>query len=161
MTVNSSDKKTIYALVFAMLLNVSAVVAQSTIDTVKAVVNAMFDAMRRADAASFRKCFSDSAVVQTIAKPITGASVRSDQLNSIATFLEKGKAGDADERIRFDAIHIDGDLASVLTYYHFYYKGIFSHCGVNSFQLVRFASGWKIQHLIDTRRKNNCEGSFK
>ena len=33
----------------------------------------------------------------------------------------------------------------------------FSHCGVDAFQLVKTAAGWKIFQLSDTRRKEKCE----
>ncbi|MFT2543406.1 hypothetical protein ACMWP9_36050, partial [Escherichia coli] len=62
----------------------------------------------------------------------------------------------ADERIVFDVVKIDADLAIVWTPYQFYRNGTFSHCGVNSFQLVRLNGRWKIQYLIDTRRKTGC-----
>lgn len=41
--------------------------------------------------------------------------------------------------------------------YQFYYKGKFSHCGADSFQLVRINGKWKIQYLVDTRRSQGCE----
>jgi len=41
----------------------------------------------------------------------------------------------------------------VWTPYQFYYKEQYSHQGANSFQLVKGVDGWKIQYLIDTRRK--------
>ncbi|HNA01067.1 MAG TPA: hypothetical protein PLN49_09415, partial [Ferruginibacter sp.] len=63
----------------------------------------------------------------------------------------------ADERITFDVVRVDGALAIAWTPYKFYFNGKFSHCGVNSFQLVRFNGEWKIQYLIDTRRKAGCE----
>jgi hypothetical protein len=37
--------------------------------------------------------------------------------------------------------------------YTFYLNGDESHTGTNSFQLVRTSEGWKIQYIIDTRRK--------
>ena len=61
-----------------------------------------------------------------------------------------------EERITFSSIHIDGNLASVWTPYQFYFQGKFSHCGVNSFQMVKENGEWKIQYIIDTRRKDNC-----
>jgi hypothetical protein len=63
----------------------------------------------------------------------------------------------ADERITFETIKIDGPLAVAWTPYKFYYEGKFSHCGVNSFQLVRLNGAWKIQYLIDTRRRTGCQ----
>ena len=57
-----------------------------------------------------------------------------------------------DERIQFAVVKIDGALAMVWASYQFYYKGKFSHCGTDSFQLARVNGKWKIQYLIDTRR---------
>ncbi|MEM9869076.1 MAG: nuclear transport factor 2 family protein, partial [Bacteroidota bacterium] len=34
--------------------------------------------------------------------------------------------------------------------------GTFSHCGINSFQMVNFGGEWKIIYLIDTRGKEGC-----
>jgi hypothetical protein len=61
-----------------------------------------------------------------------------------------------DEQITFSSFHSDGVLATVVTPYKFFYNGNFSHCGVNSFQLVKFSDGWKIQYIIDTRKKTGC-----
>ena len=84
-------------------------------------------------------------------------SVRNEDVNEFVDFVSKTTANDADERIAFEDIKIDGPLAMAWTPYQFYWKGSFSHCGVDAFQLVRMNDGWKIQYLIDTRRKNNCE----
>ena len=43
------------------------------------------------------------------------------------------------------------------TPYKFYVGEKFSHCGVNSFQLVKIRGEWKIQYIIDTRRRQNCD----
>lgn len=61
-----------------------------------------------------------------------------------------------DERITFDRIQVDGDLANVWTSYKFYIGDKFSHCGVNSMTLVKEEGAWKLLHIIDTRRKENC-----
>ena len=60
------------------------------------------------------------------------------------------------ERITFNDIKIDGDLASVWAPYKFYLGDKFSHCGVDVFSLMKTASGWKIIYIVDTRRKDNC-----
>lgn len=54
-------------------------------------------------------------------------------------------------------VQIDGDLAHVWTPYKFSVNGNFSHCGANAFTLVQTNDGWKIQNLIDSRRKEGCE----
>jgi hypothetical protein len=60
-----------------------------------------------------------------------------------------------DERIVITDLKIDGDLASVWAPYKFYLDDKFSHCGVDVFQLMKTAAGWKIIYIVDTRRKYN------
>jgi len=62
-----------------------------------------------------------------------------------------------DERITFDLVKIDGELAMVWASYKFYLGEKFSHCGVDAFQLVKINNDWKIQYLIDTRRRQGCD----
>lgn len=132
--------------------------AQTAEDSVKAVVNSLFTAMKNADGALLRTTFSDSAVLQTIAMTKEGKTViRNEKVEDFVKSISSLKKESADERIEFASIKIDGNLASVWTPYKFYFNGNFSHCGANSFQLVRFGTEWKIQYLIDTRRRQGCE----
>ena len=131
---------------------------QTTEDSVKAVVNKMFDAMRNADALSLKAVFSDNAVFHTIATGSNGAiTVKNEDPAEFIDFVSKEKKGAADERISFETIKIDGPLALVWAPYQFFYQGVFSHCGVDSFQLVRINGTWKVQYIIDTRRKTGCK----
>lgn len=132
--------------------------AQSAEDSVKAAVNKLFEGMKNSDAALLRSAFADSAVLQTISRNKEGKTIiQSEDVNAFANFISKQPKGAADERIVFDLIKIDGPLAIVWTPYKFYFNTVFSHCGVNSFQLVKVDGDWKIQYLIDTRRKKGCE----
>jgi hypothetical protein len=147
-----------FFILLTVILVVSASHAQSTEDSVKAVVNTLFAGMKNADAALFKTAFSDSAIMQTVSRTREGNTiVRNESLAEFAGFVGKLKKDSADERITFETIKIDGPLAIVWTPYNFYHNGQFSHCGVNSFHLVRFSSGWKIQYLIDTRRRQGCQ----
>lgn len=132
--------------------------AQSAEDSIKAAVNKLFEGMKNADASMVSSSFSDSAVLQTITRDKEGKTIIiNEQVKSFAEFVSKQKKGAADEQIRFETIKIDGPLAIAWTPYKFYYEGKFSHCGVNSFQLVRIDGVWKIQYLIDTRRRQGCD----
>ena len=82
--------------------------------------------------------------------------IRNEAVDGFAKAVSGMPKNAADERISFEMIRIDGHLASVWTPYQFYYEGKFSHCGVNSFQLVKLGGEWKIQFLIDTRRRQGC-----
>ncbi|MDF2187752.1 nuclear transport factor 2 family protein [Paraflavitalea sp. CAU 1676] len=133
--------------------------AQSAEDSVKATVNQLFEGMKSANAAMVSGAFSDSAILQTIiTRNKEGKTVvRNQQVSAFADFVGKQQPGAADERITFETVKVDGPLAIVWTPYKFYLNGAFSHCGVNSFQLVRLNGQWKIQYLIDTRRKDECK----
>jgi Putative lumazine-binding len=131
--------------------------AQTAEDSVKTVINSLFTGMKNADTAMMKKCFGDSMILQTISRSMDGKLVvMNEKPAAFLSIIGKEQPGNADERITFETIKIDGPLAIAWTPYHFYYKGKFSHCGVNSFQLVRFNGEWKIQYLIDTRRRQGC-----
>jgi hypothetical protein len=60
------------------------------------------------------------------------------------------------EKMNFDQILIDGNLAQVWGSYTFHIGTNFSHCGTDNITLVKHADGWKIVYLIDTSRKDKC-----
>ncbi len=120
---------------------------------VKQVIQNMFIAMQTGDTALFRSCFAPKVIFQTIVTKENQTQVKSEDFDAFLKSLTKYPKGALDERIKFKGVHEDGTLASVWTPYQFYYQGKFSHQGVNSFQLVKLGKTWKIQYLIDTRRK--------
>lgn len=120
-------------------------------DLVKESIEKLFTGMKNADTIMIKSVFADNAILQTITKKEV---VKTEKMQDFLSSFSKLSKNDADEKIRFEAINIDGNLASVFTPYEFYYRGKFSHCGANSFQLVKQNNVWKIQYLIDTRRTN-------
>jgi hypothetical protein len=150
--------KRILILLTAAIFISTFIKAQSTEDSVKAVVNQLFAAMKNIDAAKLKETFADGAVLQTISRKQDGSFfVQDEKVNDFAESIGKAKKDSLDEQIVFETIKIDGPLASVWAPYKFYYAGKFSHCGVDSFQLVRINGRWKIQFLIDTRRRQGCD----
>ena len=148
--------KKIVFIIFAVI-SFNWAMSQTVEDSVKMIVNKMFTAMKSSDRKMLLECFADSAILQSVAQNKEGkASVKNEDINDFARQISTLPKGAADERITFNMIKIDGDLASVWTPYQFYFKGKFSHCGADSFQLVRINGEWKIQYIIDTRRKENC-----
>ncbi|MDP1843604.1 MAG: nuclear transport factor 2 family protein [Sediminibacterium sp.] len=149
-------KRSILLLIALFIFN-SLVNAQHASDSVKATINSLFEAMLEANGAKLKQCFTDSAVLQTITKDKAGLEVvKNDGVLDFVKQINAIPKGLADERIVFGVVKVDGPLAIVWAPYKFYKNGVFSHCGVNSFQLVRLNQQWKIQYLIDTRRKDNC-----
>jgi hypothetical protein len=131
--------------------------AQSADDSVRSAVNQLFTAMKDADSALLVSSFADSAILQTIIEKNGKVVVKTEAVGDFAAQVAKMEKNILDERIKFDVVRIDGALAIVWAPYQFYYKGKFSHCGTDSFQLVRINGKWKIQYLIDTRRSGGCE----
>ena len=121
-------------------------------EIVKPIEN-LFNAMKSADSLGVKNAFSNSAIMQTFSK---NQEIRTDKVEDFAKQVGASQAGDLDERFTISKILVDGNMASVWVPYRFYYKGNYSHCGVNSFQLAKLNNEWKIQYIIDTRRKENC-----
>jgi len=132
--------------------------AQTSGDSVKAVVKQLFDGMKNSDASMIRGAFADSAILQSIGRNKEGKMIiQNENIDEFAKSISELKKGAADEQIIFESIKIDGPLAIVWAPYKFYFDGKFSHCGVDSFQLVFINGNWKIQYLIDTRRRQPCQ----
>ena len=132
--------------------------AQSAEDSVKNTISQMFAAMKSADASGLRKVFADSALLQSISVTKEGKTVvRNEPVSEFIDYVGKQQAGSADERISFDVVKTDGPLAFAWTPYKFYFNGELHHCGINSFQLVRLNGEWKVQYIIDTRRRDGCQ----
>lgn len=143
-------------LISCMLISVITF-AQQPEEAVKKTIQTLFEGMRSADSNAVLSVFAPEASMQTIAQSKEGKTVvRQDKVINFASFVGKQSKGAADEQIVFESVKVDGDLATAWTPYRFIYNGKFSHCGVNSFTLVKLNGEWKIQYIIDTRRKENC-----
>jgi cyanophycinase len=122
---------------------------------VTAVMNRLFDAMRA----------QDTALIRTISHPDLRVFVPGEQggaptlrvstlqqfMQSVAAALER-----LDERAFDPEIRVDGNLASIWTYYEFRRGSEFSHCGVDAFHFARTADGWQIIGLAYTVRRDGC-----
>lgn len=124
---------------------------------VKTTIKLMFDGMRKGDSTQVKNTLMPGATLHTIAKSKEGAvSVHNEDVGKFAASVVKYPAFTLDERLSGIEIKIDADLATAWTPYVFYFQDKKSHCGVNAFTLVKVNSNWKIQSIIDTRRKDNC-----
>lgn len=146
-------------LLLCLLLLLSFVgLSQTEEAAVKIPIQQLFEGMKKSDSAMVHQTLLVNSRLESIVKAKSGdISVRSDSFDGFLKSIGKATPGDLDERLSGMQIRIDGDLATAWTPYKFYYKGNFSHCGVNAFQLIKTASGWKILSIIDTRRKETCE----
>lgn len=128
--------------------------AQDPQEEIKGVINQLFKGMQEADSIAVAAVFMEEAIMQTIiTNKENQASVRQEAVSNFASLVGKQKKGALNEIVEYGDIKIDSPLAFVWTPYRFYYNGTFSHSGVNAFCLVKSSRGWKIQYIIDTRKR--------
>ena len=132
--------------------------APSEAEAVKQTVTAFFDGMRRGDSTAIRRTLAQAAVFHGFGgKPGQPTTLEIERINDFLKAVGTPHPEIWDERVTFERVLIDANLASVWAPYEFYLGSKFSHCGYDSFQLVKLADGWKIAHIIDTRRKEKCK----
>jgi hypothetical protein len=127
-------------------------------EAVKQSVELMFQGMFHGDSAMVHSVFWDDVRMYT--SFTTDEGKEGFREGSLDNFLRAvGTPHDIawDERIWNLQISVDDNLAHAWMEYAFYLGDQFSHCGVNAMQFVKMDGHWKIVHLIDTRRKEDCD----
>jgi hypothetical protein len=122
---------------------------------VLAVVNALFDGMRKVDSAMVRPLFHPKARLITVDSRSPGARIE-DSVEGFIKSIGSPRTEVYDERLSNVRIMIDGSLASVWADYKFFRGTTLNHCGVDHFLLVKESGKWEIIELSDTRRRENC-----
>ncbi len=149
-----------FTILFLLLASTQMAFAQKNKEekadkAIKTVINRFFEGMEKGDTALLRSTCMPNPVFQTYMAEKGGKLVVYTQdFNEFVTFVGTPSQKKYKEVIQFGSISSEKSLASVWTPYKFYLDDKLSHCGTNSFQLVKTDEGWKIQYIIDTRRKN-------
>ena len=152
-------KRLVTTAVFAIFGTLAFAQTTSEEEKVKEVVNTFFTGFHARDSLMMKSVFHEDPVIQTVAKGEDGVP---QLVNEELEKLLKGIVSiplktSFKEMLHEYVIKIDGDMANAWTPYSFYMNETFSHCGVNSFQLLKQNEEWKIIYLIDTRRREGCE----
>lgn len=122
------------------------------------VIDQVFEAMRTNDSTLLKQSFVAAPNTFTAYVNKEGKSILAKgNFNRFIRAVGQPKEQVWNEPIWNEQVHIDGNLAAVWVDYAFYLGDQFSHCGVDAFHLIKEEGQWKIFHLVDTRRKENCE----
>jgi hypothetical protein len=126
-------------------------------DDVLAPIHQLFDGMRAGDSTAVRAAFDPIARLVRTSNRDGVPSYRIMPVNDFVNAV--GTPHDAvwDEQIWDIKTEFRDNLASVWMKFAFFLGEEFSHCGVNSAELVNTISGWKIMHLSDTAQREGCE----
>ncbi len=151
-------------LLFLFCMGINVANAQSPdpeIEAIKKTVNTVFEGMKKCDSTMVKSVFAPGALLQTIrnAKDGSSGTVTGDRLEPWLKAIAQPKSADQvwDEKMNFDQILIDGNMAQVWGSYTFHIGSKFSHCGTDNMTLVKYPVGWKIVYLIDTSRRDKCQ----
>ncbi len=129
----------------------------------KKVVTDFFEAFHKQDSVALRNLAHPTIRMQSIGSNAEGK----DQVSTMAygNFLKSitsiPSTTKFEEKLHSFNVQVNGPLAIVVTEYSFWLNEKMSHCGVNSFTLVKEDEDWKIAYLVDTRKKDGCTGSEK
>lgn len=122
---------------------------------VLAAVTALFSAMRDKDTVAVRNLLHPDARLFVASGQEGGGPLRNTSAEEfIATVGTPGQV--FDERHRDPEVRVDGNLATVWTYYDFFLSGEFSHCGIDAFNFAKTGDGWKVLQIAYTTRQDGC-----
>ncbi len=122
------------------------------------IIDTFFDGFHKGDTLLIKSVMGNEVVMQTAFTNKEGNNLlRTEEASSLLNAIAN-RTGDQkwEERLLDYKVQIDGNLAHVWTPYEFWFNDSFSHCGANAFTLAKTDDGWKIIHLIDSRRKESC-----
>ena len=112
-------------------------------DAVLKTVQAFFDTMTAQDIDGARQVLQEQGRFHAMRMRDGKPDVRAFSNEEYFADLKASK-GKMQERIWNPEVRISGLIASVRAPYDFWIDGKFSHCGVDQFDLIKTADGWKI-----------------
>ena len=147
----------------ACLLLTTGIFAQDafTEADAKGIIDTFFAGFHEGDVEKMKSVLGEDVPLQTAYATPDGNNRIADGgieklIDAIANRPEDQKW---EEKLLDYKVQIDGNLAHVWTPYEFWLNDTFSHCGANAFTLAKTDDGWKIIHLIDSRRRGSCKQS--
>ncbi len=129
------------------------ILAQDDKQSAISVVNQLFDGMKAKNAEQIKAVFAADGQLIAIDKPRDGKGLSKTRIftgEAFAKMISEAKGADFIEKMPSPEARISGDLAIVSGRYTFYVGDKFSHCGTNTFNLVRTETGWRIANGAST-----------
>jgi len=153
------------AIIFS-LLTTAALAQTAPSDDRKAaaeVPDKLFAAMKAKSFEDIRATFTPDGQLVAIDKPKDGKGISKTRVFSAESFakaISEAKGADFIEKMPNKDVRLSGDLAIVSGRYTFFLGEKLSHCGTNTFNLVRTEAGWKIANAASTL-EFQCERDLK
>ncbi|MCG8415289.1 MAG: hypothetical protein MI746_13805 [Pseudomonadales bacterium] len=149
------------SLIICLLMMSSHSLAQSNSDreAILDVVDRFFAALGARDRNGLLAVTLPGSLNISVANPVNGPQ---DITIQNYTQMINGLGADSPsflERYWDPTVLIEGNIAVFWAPYDFHIEGEFSHCGIDSFQLVKREGQWYLSNLSWTRQRQGCEPS--
>lgn len=122
------------------------------------VIDAFFTGMTAKDIAGMREIMTEDGVLygyrESADGPVAFSLTHAAYLENLAA-----REGVPVERIWDPEVNLHDRIAVVWTPYDFYSDGVFSHCGMNTFSMLKGEEGWKITGVVFSVKTEDCEDS--
>ena len=125
---------------------------------VQKTVEGFFEAFHKQDSIAMKSFMANKVVLQTTGRNKEGKTqFRTTPIEKLyESIVSIPDSIQFEEKLTSWSIQVDRTMANAWVGYEFWLNGKFSHCGINSFQMVNFDGDWKIIYLIDTRGRAGC-----
>jgi hypothetical protein len=140
---------------FVLALSSALLLRAADQSSALAAAQRLFDAMKTHDAAAAGALFVAGATLAQVDAAGKASIISADEFvkhigSSKSAWLE---------RIWNPKVFEHGTVAVVWAEHDFHLDGKFSHCGIDSFSLLKTDAGWRIASISDTHEKSNCPAS--
>jgi hypothetical protein len=132
-------------------------------DAVLAVVQSFFDTMAAKDATTARQILLPEGRFYAVGDQTSKVRIRAFTVEEYLFDLPAMKQS-VRERFWNPEVRIRGFIANVWTPYDFWTNGRLSHCGIDSFDLIKTEQGWKIAggtYTIESKCATSPLGTLK
>lgn len=132
---------------------------QSPEDEVKKVITTFFEGFHAQDSVLMKQVVAADVIVQNTGTTKEGKTIfKTEDIHTLyKNIVAIPETVNFREELTSFYIQVDRTMANAWVGYQFFLNDAFSHCGINSFQLINFDGDWKIIYLIDTRGKEGCD----
>ena len=127
-------------------------------DAIVAVVPKFCDAIEYRDPALAKQAMLPEGQVVAVSDQNGTPVPRARTAQQFADGLANATS-DSLERMWNPDVRVQGGIGTLWTRYDFHRGGTFSHCGVDAFNLVKTADGWRIASVMYTIERTNCPPS--
>ena len=145
-----------YAEASAKTTNRPAVTAgdsEAEVKAVNQVITRFFEAMENGNVEALKGTCTATVLFQTHAQDQHGRhQIFDERIEDMVNFVASSTSGGGFKmNVEFEMAQSESSVSVFRSPYYFYINGELSHCGVNSFEMVKTEEGWKIKKVIDTR----------